>query len=250
MNMIIQITTAIAMILSIIVPFGYFFLGEKSKKRYKKSLIANCFMFFGVLLVATVVSFAGTASVQAAGSSADGLATGLGYLGAALVTGISGLGSGIAVASSASAALGALSEDGSLFGKSIIFVAMAEGIALYGLIISFMILGKLSGALPMKMYLISDNIDTYTGMRLAGVEGVVIHERSELKDALEQAISDKEIGIILLTEKFGREFPEIIDEVRLHHKTPLIIEIPDRHGTGRKPDFITSYVNEAIGLKL
>ena len=69
MNMIIQITTAIAMILSIIVPFGYFFLGEKSKKRYKKSLIANCFMFFGVLLVATVVSFAGTASVQAAGSS-------------------------------------------------------------------------------------------------------------------------------------------------------------------------------------
>ena len=129
MNMIIQITTAIALILSIIVPFGCFFLGEKNKKRYKKSLIANCFMFFGVLLVATVVSFAGTASVQAAGSSADGLATGLGYLGAALVTGISGL--------------GALSEDGSLFGKSIIFVAMAEGIALYGLIISFMILGKL-----------------------------------------------------------------------------------------------------------
>ena len=140
MNMIIQIVTAIALTLSIIVPFGCFFLGEKSKKRYKKSLIAN---FFGVLLVATIVSFAGTASVQAASSSADGLATGLGYLGAALVTGISGLGSGIAVASSASAALGALSEDGSLFGKSIIFVAMAEGIALYGLIISFMILGKL-----------------------------------------------------------------------------------------------------------
>lgn len=144
MNMIIQIVTAIALTLSIIVPFGCFFLGEKSKKRYKKSLIANCFLFFGVLLVATIVSFAGTASVQAASSSsADGLATGLGYLGAALVTGISGLGSGIAVASSASAALGALSEDGSLFGKSIIFVAMAEGIALYGLIISFMILGKL-----------------------------------------------------------------------------------------------------------
>ena len=68
---------------------------------------------------------------------------GAGNLGAALVTGISGLGSGIAVASSASAALGAISEDGSIFGKSMIFVAMAEGIALYGLIISFMILGKL-----------------------------------------------------------------------------------------------------------
>ncbi len=143
MNTIIQIVTAIALILSIIVPFGYFFLGEKNQKRYKKSLAANCFFFFGTVLVASVVMFAGTASVQAASGDASGLATGLGYLSAALVTGISGIGSGIAVASSASAALGALSEDGSLFGKSIIFVAMAEGIALYGLIISFMILGKL-----------------------------------------------------------------------------------------------------------
>ena len=102
----------------------------------------------------------------------------------------------------------------------------------------------------MQMFLISDNIDTYTGMRLAGVEGVVVHERGELKEALEKTIANEEIGIILLTEKFGREFPEIIDDVKLNHKKPLIIEIPDRHGTGRRPDFITSYVNEAIGLKL
>lgn len=58
------------------------------------------------------------------------------------------------------------------------------------------------------MYLISDNIDTLTGMRLAGVEGVIVHEHDELKEALERTIADKEIGIILLTEKFGREFPE------------------------------------------
>lgn len=102
----------------------------------------------------------------------------------------------------------------------------------------------------MKMFLISDNVDTLTGMRLAGVEGCIVHERAELRKALEDAIANKENGIILLTEKFGREFPEIIDDVKLHHKTPLIIEIPDRHGTGRRPDFITSYVNEAIGLKL
>ena len=87
------------------------------------------------------------------------------------------------------------------------------------------------------MYLISDNVDTYTGMRLAGVDGVVVHEKQELRDALETAMNDKSIGIILLTERFGREFPDLI-------------EIPDRHGTGRKKDFITSYVNEAIGLKL
>ena len=102
----------------------------------------------------------------------------------------------------------------------------------------------------MKMYLISDNVDTLTGMRLAGVDGVVVHEREELRRALETTLADKEIGIILLTEKFGREFPEIIDDVKLNHRIPLIIEIPDRHGTGRKAAFITSYVNEAIGLKL
>lgn len=102
----------------------------------------------------------------------------------------------------------------------------------------------------MKMYLISDNVDTYTGMRLAGVEGAVVHEKQELKDEIEKVLADKEIGILLLTEKFGRDFPDVIDEVKLNYRLPLVVEVPDRHGTGRKPDFITSYVNEAIGIKL
>ena len=90
------------------------------------------------------------------------------------------------------------------------------------------------------MFLISDNVDTYTGMRLAGVDGVVVHERKELREQLEKVLQDKSIGIVLLTEKFGREFPDILDEFRLDRKIPLLIEIPDRHGTGRKKDFITS----------
>ena len=142
-TLIIQVLTAAAMILSIIIPMAVYFSGKKTKKRYKKSLAANVAGFFGLMLVVTIVSFAGTTTVSAATDSGAGLATGLGYIGAALVTGLSGIGSGIAVASSASAALGAISEDGSIFGKSMIFVAMAEGIALYGLIISFMILGQL-----------------------------------------------------------------------------------------------------------
>ena len=79
----------------------------------------------------------------------------------------------------------------------------------------------------MKMYLISDNVDTYTGMRLAGVDGVVVHEREELRKALEDVLSDKNVGIVLLTEKFGREFPDIIDTFRLERKMPLLVEIPD-----------------------
>lgn len=102
----------------------------------------------------------------------------------------------------------------------------------------------------MKMYLISDNVDTYTGMRLAGVEGVVVHEQEELRAELERVFLDKEIGIVLLTEKFGRDFPELVNEVKMNRRTPLFVEIPDRHGTGRSKNFITDYVNQAIGLKL
>ena len=65
---------------------------------------------------------------------------GMKYLGAALSTGLACVGAGIAVSSSASAALGAISEDPQIMGKSLIFVALAEGIALYGLIISLLIL--------------------------------------------------------------------------------------------------------------
>lgn len=102
----------------------------------------------------------------------------------------------------------------------------------------------------MRMFLISDNVDTYTGMRLAGVDGVVIHSKKHLKQQLDTAIEDSTIGVLLITEKLSREFPELINDVKLNRKLPLIVEIPDRHGTGRKPDFITSYVNEAIGIKL
>jgi len=102
----------------------------------------------------------------------------------------------------------------------------------------------------MKMYLISDNVDTWTGMKLAGVEGTVVHTKEELKAELNKVLADKEIGIVLLTEKFGRDYPDIVNEVKLEHKLPLFVDIPDRHGTGRKPNFITDYVNQAIGLKL
>ena len=141
MTTLIQVLTAVALVLTIIVPVGYYFAGkQKSRQRYKKSLAVNCAGFFGVLLVAAVATLSGSTSVAAAtGDSASGL----GYIGAALAVGLSGIGSGVAVASSASAALGALSEDSSVFGKSLIFVAMAEGIALYGLIIAFMIIGAL-----------------------------------------------------------------------------------------------------------
>lgn len=102
----------------------------------------------------------------------------------------------------------------------------------------------------MKIFLISDNVDTCTGMRLTGVEGIVAHTRDEVKKALDTALSDDSIGILLITEKLSGEYPELIGNIKLTRKKPLLVEVPDRHGTGRRPDFITAYVNDAIGLKL
>lgn len=140
MTLLVKITLVIALILSIIIPFGSFLLGKKTKGRYKVSLGFNCFLFFGTLLLANILMYGGNAF--AAGETVSS-ATGLGYIAAALVTGLSCIGGGIAVASAASAALGAISEDSTILGKSLIFVGLAEGVCLYGLIISFMILGKL-----------------------------------------------------------------------------------------------------------
>lgn len=102
----------------------------------------------------------------------------------------------------------------------------------------------------MKMYLISDNMDTLTGMRLAGIEGIIVHEPNEIKQQLDKVIADKEIGILLITEKLSKLVPDYIKDIKLNRSYPVIVDIPDRHGTGRTPDFITSYVKEAIGLKL
>ena len=139
-----KIVFIIALIVSIIVPFGYDFIGEKSRRRYKRVIGVNAFFFFGAFAIASIMLLGGP-DVQAAeaAASGSGLAEGLGYIAAALVTGLSCIGGGIAVASAASAALGALSEDSSILGKSLIFVGLAEGVCLYGLIISFMILGNL-----------------------------------------------------------------------------------------------------------
>ena len=134
-----------ALILSIIIPFGYYLIGERNRKKiYKRAIGTNVFFFFGAFVITSIMMFAGP-QVQAADAAAasSSLSTGLGYLAAALVTGLSCIGGGIAVASAASAALGAISEDSSVLGKSLIFVGLAEGVCLYGLIISFMILGKL-----------------------------------------------------------------------------------------------------------
>lgn len=124
--------------LSVLVPFvAYHATG---KKKGKECLLMNIISYFGLFAIASISMFCGAPAAFAAGEAAGEAASGLMYVGAALATGLSGIGGGIAVASAASAAIGAMSENEKIMGKTLIFVALAEGIALYGLIISLLIL--------------------------------------------------------------------------------------------------------------
>lgn len=117
--------------------------GIKGKK-VKRFLGLNIASVFALLVgfTAFTVNHSVAAAADVAGAAVNSSA-GFGYLGAALSTGLACVGAGIAVGISGSAALGAISEDSKLLGKTLIFVGLAEGIAIYGLIVSILILGQL-----------------------------------------------------------------------------------------------------------
>lgn len=134
--------TSIALILSVAAPLAAYL--KMGKKHGKGLLAANVISFFSVVLVATVCAFSPSpVFADTAPAAAAAAGNGMAYLAAALVTGLACIGAGIAVAAAASAALGAISENDKIMGKALIFVALAEGIALYGLLVTFMILGRI-----------------------------------------------------------------------------------------------------------
>ena len=106
----------------------------------KKAVMLNLAGFALVCLLGIVIPLGGF--VSAASATATGTGAGLGYLAAALSTGLACVGAGIAVANGSAAAIGAVTEDPKVFGRAMIFVVLGEGIAIYGLIISFMIIGN------------------------------------------------------------------------------------------------------------
>ena len=102
----------------------------------------------------------------------------------------------------------------------------------------------------MRTMLISDNNDTLVGMRLGGVKSVLASNREEVIEAIEFALSKEEVGILIVTERvFEMAKAELLD-IRMNRRTPLIVEIPDRHGQIRDDNYITQYINESVGIKL
>lgn len=102
----------------------------------------------------------------------------------------------------------------------------------------------------MKLFVISDNVDTQIGMRLSGIDGVVVHDKESASLELENVMNRDDIAVVLMTENVIKLIKDLVYDYKLNQKTPLIIEIPDRHGNGRTKDSITKYVEEAIGVKI
>lgn len=118
---------------------------DTGRARRRLVMNAGLFVVAAALMAVMAVGAAAEAPVAAAAATATAsdAGQGMGFLAAALATGLSCLGAGIAIASTAPAAIGAFSEDPKAFGKALIFVVLGEGVALYGLLISILLINKL-----------------------------------------------------------------------------------------------------------
>lgn len=102
----------------------------------------------------------------------------------------------------------------------------------------------------MEFFVISDNHDTYMGMRLAGMDGVVVHGREEALKVLDEAVANESIGIILMTTGLIELCSDVVFDIKLNRKYPLIVEVPDRQHTSQAGSAIDKYISEAIGIKI
>jgi V/A-type H+-transporting ATPase subunit K len=125
-------------------------LRTKDPVKAARNLVAG-FKGYNVVLVlmglgVAIVWLASPQTVMAAAAQQatgdDSLAKGLAYLAAAMSTGLAALGAGVAVSGTGAAAIGAIAEKPEALGRSLIFVGLAEGVAIYGLLISFLVLPK------------------------------------------------------------------------------------------------------------
>ncbi|MBQ8569090.1 MAG: ATPase [Oscillospiraceae bacterium] len=129
----------------LMLPVIYSIKCRGGEKKARKALIMNICLFFAVMLAAVILPVGEfVVSAEAAEAVSEAIpSAGLGYLGAALAVGLGSIGCGTAVAGAAPAAIGAVSENPKSFGNALIFVALGEGVALYGFLIAFMIINKL-----------------------------------------------------------------------------------------------------------
>ena len=102
----------------------------------------------------------------------------------------------------------------------------------------------------MRFYLISDNSDAMNGLRLAGIEGTVARSEADVRAALAHIASQRDIGMILVTEKIAAAYTDALDPVMADAGGPLLVTVPSTGGSAAGKDRITRYIREAIGIKV
>ena len=138
--MIYALITVTVLFLLVLTPILPVLSGKLKGARAKRRMMYNLSAFGAVMLCAFFMPIIALAAPETAGSAAGITDTAIKAIAAAASVGMAGIGGGLAVGPAASAAIGAMAEDASTFGKSLIFVALGEGIAIYGLLVSFLIL--------------------------------------------------------------------------------------------------------------
>lgn len=102
----------------------------------------------------------------------------------------------------------------------------------------------------MKIFLIANNTETFVGLRLAGIDGVIVHTDEEFMKVFNDAFADKSNGIILVMDDLYEKYSELIMERKLRDPMPLIVSIPARGSEAAITKSVSSYIETAIGMKI
>lgn len=100
----------------------------------------------------------------------------------------------------------------------------------------------------MRLFVVCDNDDTATGLRLAGIDGVRVKDAEDARAQILKIAENHEIGILLVNRNLMVEITDFVHEFRKTHNLPLITEIPDNSGR-KSTNSIARYVREAVGIR-
>jgi V/A-type H+-transporting ATPase subunit F len=102
----------------------------------------------------------------------------------------------------------------------------------------------------MRIFAVCDDRDTLTGLRLAGIEGKYVTDKREVKACIEAVRLDPDIAVLVITEGCAALAQNTVNELRFSRTNPLLVVVPDSHGTSEEAGAITALIREAIGVKI
>ncbi|KAA9218220.1 MULTISPECIES: V-type ATP synthase subunit F [Aerococcus] len=102
----------------------------------------------------------------------------------------------------------------------------------------------------MKQYLISDNVHSLTGMKLVGVDGVLIKDQDSFEEAFQAVLERNDIGVLMISPQLIADHQDLVDEVRFNRSTPLIVEMLGPNEYASEQSSIADTIQRAIGISI